>query len=327
MKRNLLALGLFLFSTALLAQSTLNGALQNTDDRFDRPNEGTPPTSYSPFNNVRFDVIPLDITATGLVTISATSSFDNFLILYDPSGFFPAVPLTNALIANDDFIEQNAGFSYNITTTGRYYIVICSFKNSVYGPYSVSVSMGTLLPLKLLSFTASKTSGSQNLLRWTSLEESNLLHYEVQKSGNNIDFINVPNGTVQASNNPSGKSYSFTDQTSGLGNEYYRLKIVERSGTISYSPIAVVKYATTGVRLSVYPNPTVDFLELEMKNLQGKQMVLSIINGSGVVVQSGGYRLNSSGFLKMNVEVLQQGTYFLKLVTNTGETVVPFIKK
>jgi len=301
--------------------------LQNGDPTFNRPNEGAPPTTYSSFNNVRYKVYPINIAASGLITVSVTSTFDNFVILYDQAGFFPAIPLTNALIANDDFIEQNAGFSYNITNPGIYYLVVCSFKNNVSGSYSVTVSSGVVLPLKLLSFTASKTTGNKNLIKWTSAEELNLLHYQVQKSSNNVVFETVANGTIMASNTATGASYQLIDDNTGTGNQFYRLKISEKSGAVSYSPIAVIKGANASIVLSAFPNPTSDLLRVEMKNMQGKQANILVVNSAGAVVVSGPYRFSNLSYMTLNVANLQAGSYFLKINANDSEAIVPFVKK
>ncbi len=327
MKRNLLAILLCLLTGSLFAQTTFTGNLQNGDPTFNRPNEGAPPTSFSAFQNVRYDVYPVTITSTGLITVSVTSSFDNFVILYSPDGFFPAIPLTNALVANDDFIGQDAGFSYDITTTGTYYLVVSSFKNNVSGPYSATVSSGAVLPLKLVSFTGTKTTGNKNLIKWTSTEESNLSHYQLQKSTNNIIFQDVANALIMATNNSLGASYQFIDENFATGNQFYRLKITEKSGLVTYSSILVIKQSNAGTILSAFPNPTTDFLQVEMKNMQGKQAAIAVVNASGIVVLKGQYRFSSFSYLKLPVTNLQAGTYYLKISANDTETLVSFVKQ
>lgn len=327
MNRNLLALLLCFFTFASGAQNTITGTLQNTDQTFTRPNEGAPPTTYSPYGNVRYDVYPVNVSTAGLIMVTVTSTFDNFVILYDQNGFLPSIPLTNALVANDDFSGQDAGFAYNITTPGIYYLVVSSFKNSVSGPYTVNLSSSVVLPVKLTSFTATKSTDNRNLIKWTTSEEVNVSHYQVQKSANNILFEDVAKGAIAATNNPLGASYQFFDVSVATANQFYRLKITDKSGVVSYSPIAVIKQSTAAIVVSAFPNPTVDFLQVEMKGMQGKRASVTVVSASGAIVVAGQYRFNNLSYLNLNVAALQPGSYFLKLNSDVNKVVLPFIKK
>jgi len=327
MKKTLLVFLLSICITRVFAQTTYTGSLQNTDPTFIRPNEGTPPTTLSSFNNIYYNVIPFDVTATGLITFVSNSSWDNFMILYDKTGFNSASPLTNALLANDDYSGPNAGFSYNFTTTGQYFLVICSFKNNVTGGYTITVSNPVVLPLKLQSFTAAKSSGNSNLIKWKSSEELNLAYYQVQRSSDNSNYSVLVKGYMAASNTVNGNSYSFTDNSTTPGFLYYRLKISEKDGRISYSPVAVVKSSSLSVtNLKVFPNPVSNYLQLEMKTMQNKQVSISVINSGGSLIQNGQYRFNNLAILSVNIKKLPAGKYFLKTTYNEEQATIMFIK-
>jgi len=200
MRKFIPAFLLWISFTPVFAQTTYNGILTDTDASFNRPKEGLPPLTLSDLNNIYYQVLPFDVNSTGPVSFTLSSSWNNFLILYDVGGFSSADPLNNALLANDDLNSTDAGFDYDFSTTGRYYLVICSNKNKETGPYSLSASNGLILPLKLLSFTAIKASGKGNLIKWKSTEEANLLSYQVQRSNNNTTFTDIPNGKIVATN-------------------------------------------------------------------------------------------------------------------------------
>lgn len=327
MKKYLLAFLLGIFFTQAFAQTTYTGTLASTDPTFTRPDEGIPPTTLSTFTNVYYNVIPVDLDAMGLITFVTNSSWDNFLVLYDKAGFNPLSPLTNALVANDDYSGPNAGFTYDFTSTGRYFLVMCSFKNNITGAYSVTASTTVVLPLKLVSFTAGKTTGNSNLIKWKSSEEINLLSYQVQRSSDNTNFYDLVNGNTVASNTTSGNSYSFVDNSPGTGYQYYRLKIAEKSGRVSYSPVAVVKISWPGLtNLKLFPNPATDYLQIEMKSMQNNKISVAIINASGNLMQSGQYRFNSQALLSIDIKKLPAGKYFLKTTIDKEEAMIMFIK-
>ncbi|MEO6730075.1 MAG: T9SS type A sorting domain-containing protein [Ferruginibacter sp.] len=314
---------------AVFSQANFSGALAVTDAMFHRPAEGTPPTILSTAGtSVHFDVITLNIPIAGVVTVSTNSIWDNFTILYNSGGFNPLLPLANALVANDDFGGPNSGFTYNFTTTGTYYLVMCSFKNDVTGPYSVSVSAAVPLPLKLVSFTAGKAGTSSNIINWSSAEESNLTNYQLQRSNDNRVFVNMANGSIAAKNNSTLSNYSFMDKTPAKGYNYYRLKINETNGTFNYSNIALVKNGGFDIsNLKVYPNPVSDYLFVEGKSMQSNKAFVSIINTGGGIMQSSQLAFNNQGTLSIDIKKLPAGKYFLKTVVDKEEAVLSFIKK
>jgi Secretion system C-terminal sorting domain len=325
MKKLIPVLLLLMFVTPVLAQTTYNGNLSLSDPSFNRPKEGLPPQDLSEFNNIYYHVLPFDVNATGPVGITLSSSWNNFLVLYNEAGFVPSEPLTNALMANDDLNGTDAGFTYDFTVTGRYYLVICSNKNKETGPYSLSASNGLILPLKLVSFTASKATEKSNLIKWTSAEESNLLYYQVQRSIDNRIYSNIANGKMAASNTFSGKTYSITDNNPGSGNQYYRLKIEEKTGAFSYSKIAVVKEPVMST-LKIFPNPASTHLELTIKTKQNNFVDVSIFNEAGSLVQAGQYKLNSMAMVSINIQKLTTGRYFIKTSADKEEATLMFIK-
>ncbi len=322
----------YLFSICLMpvfSQTVYPGSLANTDPTFNRPNEGMPPTTLSTQGtNVYYNLITINIPAAGYFTFSNNSLWDNFSVLYDTNGFNPALPLTNALVANDDFGGTNSEFTYNFTSPGIYYLVICSFKNNVTGPYTLSYSPTVVLPLNLLSFTAAKATGSSNIIKWSVANESNLNTYQVQQGTDGKNFKDLINGDIAAKNNTGTTSYSFVDDNPAEGYNYYRLKIAEKSGRISYSLIAVVKNSSLAItNLKIFPNPASDFLQIEAKSAQNNKAFISVINSIGEIVLSGKYSFNNQSLIPIDIKKLPAGKYFLKAIINNDETMLVFIKQ
>jgi hypothetical protein len=100
---------------------------------------------------------------------------------------------------------------------------------------------GSSLPVKLLSWTATK-SGKSVLLKW-SVEESEFSHYEVEKSSDGATF------TKFATVSGGQKNYSLYDLFP-YSITYYRLKMVDLDGTYSYSKVISIKM--NGNKYKVY---------------------------------------------------------------------------
>ena len=168
------------------------------------------------------------------------------------------------------------------------------------------------LPLKLLSFTAQKEN-NHVLLNWQTTNEVNVSHINIQRSTNNNEFITI--GKV----NSSCCSYSFTDNSplstvnSGLSTIYYRLEIIDKDGSKTYSEIRNVEFGIRTLGIRIYPNPAKEFVTIACKD--AKQ--LFIIDDLGkTVFQS---TVNSQPLNVINIKQLNRGIYVVKAFMNNGE--------
>jgi hypothetical protein len=100
---------------------------------------------------------------------------------------------------------------------------------------------GSSLPVKLLSWTATK-SGKSVLLKW-SVEESEFSHYEVEKSSDGVNFVKW--ATVSGGQ----RDYSMYDLFP-FPTTYYRLKMVDLDGSYSYSKVISIRM--NGSKFKVY---------------------------------------------------------------------------
>ena len=330
------ALLLFLLTLSVYfsqAQSVINGAITTSDPTFHRPDQGAPPTTLSDAGtNVYYDVLTVNVTTTGLITFACNGSvnFDTFGILYGSAGFNPANPLSNALVADDDSGPGvNFAITYNFTVPGVYYIVVCPFKNPSTGTYSITSTEGGVLPVRLISFTAEKASGGKNLLKWVSAGESNIDKYQVQHSSNGSAFTDIAGATIDGRNLATNTYYNFTDNNPFEKLNFYRLKIIEKTNLITYSTIAVVNNNKnrSAASITVFPNPTVNYLNIQTKTGQKGKADVIISSANGQIVYRRDYIIASESILNVDVQKLAVGNYFVRIKTPDGEiTNLPFIK-
>ncbi|MGG9961638.1 S8 family serine peptidase [Ferruginibacter sp. SUN106] len=163
------------------------------------------------------------------------------------------------------------------------------------------------LPVSLLSFEASKQNGSV-YLQWVTENEVNLASFIIERSSNGGSFSAI--GTVTANNTNGTSHYNFTDAHPLEGNNYYRLRVIDRNNVFSYSPIRKVNFKTDGGDIVIYPNPvtnsiltitsSVNCSRAELFDAAGKQVRQFVLNGRNNV-------LGLTGVAK--------GIYQLKIVT------------
>lgn len=328
MKKFLLLPLIVLFTIPAFSQQSFFGSLDITDPTFIRPEEGTPPTTVTTTDpNGRYDVISITIVTPGMYTITSSSNFDNFGILYGTAGFSPAAPLTNAITAVDDQSGTNFGFTYNFPAAGTYPLVVTGFKNNVTGPYAITLTPVTTVPVRLLSFSAEKSSGKGNILKWSTAEELNISNYQVQHSTDGKNFRDIVAGNLAARNVSANSDYTFTDPTPLPGLNFYRIKIVERTGRFTQSNVAAVNnQRTPSAVIRVFPNPTVNFLYVEPKTGTAGKTQVTILGGGGEKIYTKEFMVNGQQVLTLDVRKLNAGRYFIKTVNGTEQTITPFIK-
>ena len=178
------------------------------------------------------------------------------------------------------------------------------------------------LPVTLLSFTA-VASGNVHLIKWATTAEINTSHFEVQRSSNARDF--VTEGTVaSAGGNSIGAPYNFTVLKPWTGNNFYRLKMVDKDGTIAYSNIVLLKN-TAGLQVAVFPNPTADWLYVSIPNFtNNKPVTASMLDANGRLLSQPLLKPGSNNAIP--VSHLPAGVYTLQCIINNQAFVCRFLK-
>ncbi len=184
------------------------------------------------------------------------------------------------------------------------------------GAYEANTT--TLLPVNIKTFNAKLNNGKVNLT-WTVGTETNVNHYEVERSANGKDFIKVATVTALGAAN-----YSASDASPLIGINYYRLKGVDNDGTLSlFDELRSVKLTTLeNSNVVVYPNPLAgNTINVSLSNYAGGDYKYKLLDAIGKVVQQGTINNNGSETSAITVSnSLNKGIYLLQLVA--GDQVI-----
>lgn len=178
--------------------------------------------------------------------------------------------------------------------------------------YDFGFSTEAALPVVLIDFKA-KDSGEKTVnLIWVTTSETNSAYFEVQKSTDGKSWSSA--GTIVDAKGESvtSQTYHFTDTAPLNGQNFYRLKLVDRDGTFGYSRLesVVLKGIMT---LNVYPNPTVD--NFKIATASGIVVTdVSIYSGVGRLVME----VKNPAEREIDIKQLPQGAYVVKMVTKDG---------
>lgn len=207
--------------------------------------------------------------------------------------------------------------SYQVATT------VNTFGSDSEAPM-VLANLGAILsvddPVTVNYFTGVKQSG-KHLLNWKlTCNSSPAVTMFVERSINGINYTTV--FTEQATALRCRQPFSFTDDQPAPGVNYYRLKMTDVDGKISYSTVVTLINAMAGINIQhIAPNPvTTNSFNVKISVAKAQQAALIITDMQGRMLQKNAVSL-FAGFnsVPVNVAELAKGSYQLHIRTGNGE--------
>lgn len=172
------------------------------------------------------------------------------------------------------------------------------------------------MPLTLGEFKVAAHNEAR--LTWTTLQEQNVQHFEIEKSVDGVNFYSI--GKVKANGNSNSlKDYNYTDNRFAA-TSFYRLKMVDVDNKFTISNV-VRAIKISGGTIYVFPNPvTSGKLNLQISNKQKGEYCLKLFNGSAQLVYSKTikHKGGTSTELIQFSNQLPKGIYHLELVAVDG---------
>lgn len=205
-----------------------------------------------------------------------------------------------------------------ITTTGSstgapgsYYVSKSGLAGVTIGQVTATNS-GTILPVTLTSFKAKATAACSVVINWSAEATSPAESFVVETSVNATEWTPVGSRILAIS---GSSAYSITDNNPGAGMIYYRLKITNAGGAITYSNISPVRMmCTSKPEMTLSPNPVQDIATLNVLNGVLKNALITVYDASGKIVKT----ITFSGTtVSLNLTGLSKGVYVVSCKTDT----------
>jgi hypothetical protein len=179
----------------------------------------------------------------------------------------------------DKFLDNSTLIQMNGTTTVDF-TVTTNTASAVADRFHVVFIKVLPLPVKFTSISATQQNAAI-AVKWTAENEINISKYEVEKSTNGVNFVKI-NTTIATGTNNSSTTYNFLDITPEQGNNFYRIRSYNQSGSFDYSKVVLVKLGKTGSGISVYPNPVKDNqIGIAFNNMEKGVYQIKLINSLG----------------------------------------------
>ncbi len=194
-----------------------------------------------------------------------------------------------------------------------------TFDVTGFGGFLIGNETSNILPLTLLYFSGKVSTTNGAILNWRTAHEVNTGYFELQRSGDSYRFTTITK--VDAKGNAGNEtSYSYTDKELQAGLYYYRLRMVDKDGKETYSPVVPLQFNGRNA-ISLYPVPAKETVWLNGG-------AASPIGSNALLMDMQGRRIQTIRITQwpqpVNISGLNAGNYLIKIA---GETTVMLIKQ
>jgi hypothetical protein len=137
------------------------------------------------------------------------------------------------------------------------------------------------LPISEISLTGTVLRDNSTNIKWSVSGENATINYTVQHSINGTLYTDLAIfGAAYSS------EYTYTDKNAIQGANYYRIKMIDNLGKISYSNVVQLSiYASNYASMAIFPNPMVgNKFNLSLVNIINGKYTISLYNKLGKLV-------------------------------------------
>jgi|GEM_PF-3976580 len=180
----------------------------------------------------------------------------------------------------------------------------------------------TIDPLAVtLSHIAASNSGNRNRIEWTTATEERGDVIEIERSTDGQQFSRI--ATVSTKGTPS--AYSHWDEQPATGVNYYRLKLVDASGSYSYSKVVTATVKENGlVTVEAYPNPAGSQVNVKLTGNFSDRATIMITDITGKTLVETAV---NSNLTTVDLSALAPGAYLLRYSDRNYTQMIKLIRK
>jgi hypothetical protein len=205
----------------------------------------------------------------------------------------------------------------------------CALEGQSFFSYRINVAnCNVTVPLELLEFVG-KNTPSGNLISWKSADESRVSKYILERSSEGSQY--EPLHGASPLNSPVS-SYQYLDKdVTGASLYYYRLRVVEKDNSFSYSNTVIVSVPAAGSAfriVSVQPNPSGGNFVLRLGGSAREQVLVSLADVYGRKVYESAVNVEEGiSNVPLSLDYIGKGMYLLSVTRADGELQVTRVVK
>jgi len=187
------------------------------------------------------------------------------------------------------------------------------------GGTALSITGDVVLPVSLIDFAVYK-NGNQAILKWKTLLEINNKGFEIQKSNDGINWVNIRfvngHGTSSVEIN-----YQFTDANPYAGNNEYRLCQVDLDGNQTFSSIENINFQSNSY-YTISNKPGRGVYQISML-AEAEKLEMTVFDISGKMIYR---KITNIGNQTLDISNSAAGVYWLRMKKGNNLFIEKLIK-
>ena len=213
--------------------------------------------------------------------------------------------------------EETYNFSFDTLSylpAGFYKV---DYTDSAFNTNSVTLHKGSIFPLRLISFSGI-IADNRAQLQWTTEDEMSIKNYELQRSVDRTNFATI--NTTSPFYSASKNNYQYLD-ANPLIEGYYRLKLINFDGSITYSNTVLLKLSNSQLILKYDLLTTV--VNIKSVRPVSDKLQVGIFSSDGKRIMKSEKNL-PAGINEMNISLsgFPEGIYIVNAENGAGRKTI-----
>ncbi len=186
-----------------------------------------------------------------------------------------------------------------------------------------TITKPSVLPLHLKAFSGRVVNKSA-VLNWEIDNARDLSHFELEKSKDGRNFTLAAKVSSQA----LSSQFNYTDQSMYLPFSYYRLRAIEKNGSVINSSIIRLQNAFEKLAYKVYQDADLRTYHLGVSLNNKENISLVIVNAAGKQVFRKSFGITEQQLeYDVNLQDKPAGIYFMKIMVGNNNYTVQLLAK
>ena len=218
---------------------------------------------------------------------------------------------------------DKSGNMWLLGGTGRVNVYFSAVMNDL---WKISYT-DLVLPLKFTSFSAVKNNGKV-VLHWNTGQEINNAYFIIERSANGISYDSIGIVAARTDGLAASNEYRFLDADPYRGNNYYRIKQIDKDGHYTYSTVTKVLYKAPDFNCLIISNPVQDQVTMNFQSDEAKKLQILITDAGGRLLykEQTAVTPGNTGHA-IPCATLKKGMYFLTVKSPKTQMTKSFMKE
>jgi hypothetical protein len=142
-------------------------------------------------------------------------------------------------------------------------------------------SSNAMLPVNFVSFTVKNAKEGVNAINWTTADEVNNSHFEIERSVDGTNWSSI--ATMFPEEGSGLHAYRYNDKFSAKGAVYYRIRQIDRDGKDKYSSVRMINGVKSELESLIYVSAK-NTVTIDLRKSVENNIIVRVISMNGVVV-------------------------------------------